>query len=366
MSVLLIDNYDSFTHNLARYMRELGRSVTVLRNDAVTLSEIEKLAPSHIVISPGPCTPERAGISLEVVRRFSGWRPILGVCLGHQCIGQAFGGRVVRAGHVMHGKTSPVTHEGSGLFVGLPSPFRVTRYHSLIVEQESLRTLEVGDERRQRHHGARPSHAAGRKRSSIEAVLTEHGHRLLENFLAGSPSKIYLNDRLLDPAGPHRSRRSWPAVGRQLFETLRAYGGPLPPGNLGGWQQLPFPRPSGPALGEIASGVSAVLAVNELAEASIRITLTRGVGPRGLLAPPDTKPTLMIAAFPLPPSLPRAMSACMVGIRRNEHSPLSQLKSLAYLDNILALREADAAGCDEAILLNTVGRIAGGSRSNLF
>ena len=134
-----------------------------------------------------------------------------------------------------------------------------------------------------------------------------------------------------------------------------------------GWQAgcglLGLPAPSSP---EIAAAVSAVLAANELAEASIRITLTRGVGPRGLLPPAETKPTLLVAAFPLPPTLPKAMSACMVGMRRNEHSPLSQLKSLAYLDNILALREADAAGCDEAILLNTTGRIAGGSRSNLF
>jgi glutamine amidotransferase of anthranilate synthase or aminodeoxychorismate synthase len=123
MSVLLIDNYDSFTHNLARYMRELGREVTVLRNDALTLGEIEKLAPSHIVISPGPCTPERAGISLEVVRRFSGWRPILGVCLGHQCIGQAFGGRVVRAGHVMHGKTSQSLTKAPDSSPAFPAPF---------------------------------------------------------------------------------------------------------------------------------------------------------------------------------------------------------------------------------------------------
>jgi len=189
MSVLLIDNYDSFTHNLARYMRELGREVTVLRNDAVTLGEIEKLTPSHIVISPGPCTPERAGISLEVVRRFSGWRPILGVCLGHQCIGQAFGGRVVRAGHVMHGKTSPVTHDGVGLFAGLPSPFRVTRYHSLIVEQESLpdalEVTAVSDDGVIMGLSHRTLPVAS-VQFHPEAVLTEHGHRLLENFLAAS------------------------------------------------------------------------------------------------------------------------------------------------------------------------------------
>ncbi len=154
-----------------------------------------------------------------------------------------------------------------------------------------------------------------------------------------------------------------------MFETLRAYGGK--PFCLeahlarlaAGCGLLDLPAPSSP---EIAAAVTAVLAADDLAEASIRITLTRGPGARGLLPPAETKPTLMIVAFPLPPSLPKAMSACIVGIRRNEHSPLSQMKSLAYLDNILALREADAAGCDEAILLNTAGRITGGSRSNLF
>lgn len=189
MTVLLIDNYDSFTHNLARYMRELGRGVTVLRNDVVSLSEIEALAPSHIVISPGPCTPERAGISLEVVRRFSGRRPILGVCLGHQCIGQAFGGRVLRARQVMHGKTSAVLHGGAGLFAGLPSPFRVTRYHSLVVDPDTLpQALEVTA-------ATEDGVIMGLAHRSLpvmgvqfhpEAVLTEHGHRLLENFLVGT------------------------------------------------------------------------------------------------------------------------------------------------------------------------------------
>ncbi|HEX4569258.1 MAG TPA: aminodeoxychorismate/anthranilate synthase component II [Dongiaceae bacterium] len=189
MSVLLIDNYDSFTHNLARYMRELGRSVTVRRNDALGLGEIEKLAPSHIVISPGPCTPERSGISLEVVRRFSGWRPILGVCLGHQCIGQAFGGQVVRARHVMHGKTSPVTHAGTGLFAELPSPFRVTRYHSLIVDRkslpDSLQITAMSDDGVIMGLAHRELPVVG-VQFHPEAVLTEHGHRLLENFLGGA------------------------------------------------------------------------------------------------------------------------------------------------------------------------------------
>jgi branched-chain amino acid aminotransferase len=183
-------------------------------------------------------------------------------------------------------------------------------------------------------------------------------------------SRIYLNGRVVD--GTEARIDPWDRgllLADGLFETLRAYGGKAfcleahlarlaaGCGILG---------LAAPPAAEMADALRAVLAANDLAEASIRITLTRGVGPRGLLPPTDTKPTLMIAAFPLPPALPHAMSACIVGIPRNEHSPLSQLKSLAYLDNILALREADAAGCDEAILLNTAGRIAGGSRSNLF
>ena len=190
MTVLLIDNYDSFTHNLARYMRELGREVTVLRNDAAGLGDIERMAPSHIVISPGPCTPERAGISLEVVRRFSGWRPILGVCLGHQCIGQAFGGRILRANRVMHGKTSPVVHRGGRLFAGIPSPLRVTRYHSLVVDPQTLpASLEVtatSDDGVIMALGHRQLPVLG-VQFHPEAVLTEHGHRLLENFLAIGP-----------------------------------------------------------------------------------------------------------------------------------------------------------------------------------
>jgi branched-chain amino acid aminotransferase len=183
-------------------------------------------------------------------------------------------------------------------------------------------------------------------------------------------SRIYLNGRLMDPS----QARIDPAdrgllLADGLFETLRAYAGK--PFGLeahlarlaAGCGLLGLPAPSLP---EISAAVSAVLAADDLAEASIRITLTRGPGPRGLLPPAETTPTLMIAAYPLPPSLPSVMSACLVALRRNEHSPLSRLKSLAYLDNILALREAAAAGFDEAILLNTADRIAGGSRSNLF
>ncbi len=189
MSVLLIDNYDSFVHNLARYLRELGQPVEVRRNDAIDLDAIAASRPSHVVISPGPCRPEQAGISLEVVRRFAGEIPLLGVCLGHQCIAQAYGGRVLRAERVMHGKTSAVTHDGTGIFNGVPNPFRATRYHSLVAEPGSLPAdLEVtarsddGVIMAIRH---RKLPVAG-VQFHPEAVLTEHGHRLLRNFLDGS------------------------------------------------------------------------------------------------------------------------------------------------------------------------------------
>jgi anthranilate synthase/aminodeoxychorismate synthase-like glutamine amidotransferase len=188
VTVALIDNYDSFSHNLARYIRECGQAVEVIRNDAMTLAEIEALAPSHVVISPGPCTPERAGISLEAVRFFAGRRPLLGVCLGHQCIAQAMGGRVVRAAKVMHGKTSPVTHDGGALFAGIPSPLRVTRYHSLVVANDNLpdilRVTALSDDGVIMALRHRELPIAG-VQFHPEAVLTEHGHRLLQNFLDG-------------------------------------------------------------------------------------------------------------------------------------------------------------------------------------
>lgn len=136
--LLMIDNYDSFTYNLVQYLRELGEEVVVHRNDKITLAEIDRLGPRRLVISPGPCTPNEAGISVEAIRTFAGKLPILGVCLGHQSIGQAFGGRIVRADRLMHGKTSPVFHDGRELFSGLPDPFAATRYHSLLVERETL------------------------------------------------------------------------------------------------------------------------------------------------------------------------------------------------------------------------------------
>jgi len=187
--LLVIDNYDSFTFNLVQYFGQLGVSMRIFRNDEITPAEAVKLNPDRVLISPGPCTPERAGISLEAVRYFAGRRPLLGVCLGHQCIAQALGGRVVRAGKVMHGKTSPVTHDGQALFAGIPSPLRVTRYHSLIVEEDSLpANLQItarSDDGVIMALTHRDLPIAG-VQFHPEAVLTEHGHRLLKNFLDGS------------------------------------------------------------------------------------------------------------------------------------------------------------------------------------
>jgi anthranilate synthase component 2 len=184
--LLLIDNYDSFTYNLAQYLGELGAEVNVYRNDALTLPEIDAWQPEQIVISPGPCTPNEAGISVPLIQRFAGRIPILGVCLGHQAIGQAFGGRIVRAERVMHGKLSAVTHDGRGVFAGLPQQVSVTRYHSLAIERTSLpaclevsATADDGEIMGVRH---RELGVEG-VQFHPEAFLTEHGHALLRNFL---------------------------------------------------------------------------------------------------------------------------------------------------------------------------------------
>lgn len=191
--ILVIDNYDSFVHNLARYLRELGWETTVARNDAITLDEIERLAPSHIVISPGPCTPDEAGISVAAVQRFSGLIPILGVCLGHQCIGQAFGGRVVRAQRPMHGKASQIQHSGGGLFAGLPNPLGAARYHSLVVDSEGLPALlkatafsDEGEIMALQHRRFRVTGL----QFHPEAVLTACGYDLLRNFLKARPELV--------------------------------------------------------------------------------------------------------------------------------------------------------------------------------
>ncbi|MEK0083134.1 anthranilate synthase component II [Benzoatithermus flavus] len=184
--ILLIDNYDSFVWNLARYVSELGHPRLVVRNDAITLSEIAALAPSHIVVSPGPCTPREAGISNAVIATFGARIPILGVCLGHQCIGDALGGRVTRALRPMHGKTSLVRHDGSSVFRGLPDPLRVTRYHSLIVRDEGLPEclrVTARSEDGEIMGLAHREHPIVGVQFHPEAVLTEHGHDLLRNFL---------------------------------------------------------------------------------------------------------------------------------------------------------------------------------------
>ena len=189
--LLMIDNYDSFTYNLVQYFGELGQAVEVVRNDAIDVAGIEALQPERIVISPGPCTPDTAGISLEVLVKLSGKMPILGVCLGHQSLGQAFGGKVVRAKTIMHGKTSKVHHDGKGVFAGLPSPFEATRYHSLVVSQDTLPDcLEVTawtdrddgaiDEIMGLRHREHPVQGV---QFHPESILTEHGHALLKNFL---------------------------------------------------------------------------------------------------------------------------------------------------------------------------------------
>jgi anthranilate synthase component 2 len=186
--LLLIVNYDSFTYNLAQYLGELGAEVNVYRNDALTVDEIAAWQPSRIVISPGPCTPNEAGISVDAIRAFAGRIPILGVCLGHQAIGQAFGGRIVRAQRVMHGKVSAVTHDGRGVFAGLPSPLTATRYHSLAIERATLpacleitATAEDGEIMGVRHREL-PVEGV---QFHPEAILTAHGHALLRNFLDG-------------------------------------------------------------------------------------------------------------------------------------------------------------------------------------
>lgn len=188
--ILMIDNYDSFTYNIVQYLLELGAEVEVRRNDEITIAEIEALAPEKIVISPGPCTPNEAGISLQAVEHFAGKIPILGICLGHQSIGQSFGGKVGRAASVMHGKTSPIHHNGEGIFAGLKQPFEATRYHSLVIDKATLPdTLEITAWTEK--EGA-VDEIMGLRHKDLnlegvqfhpESILTEHGYDLLNNFL---------------------------------------------------------------------------------------------------------------------------------------------------------------------------------------
>ena len=186
--ILVIDNYDSFTYNLVQYLGELGTDPVVRRNDKITVEEIGVLAPSAIVISPGPCTPKEAGVTVDVIRRWGSSIPTLGVCLGHQAIGEAYGGVVVRADKVMHGKTSHITHDGTGVFTGLPSPLEVMRYHSLIVERESLphclSVVAVSSEDPTEIHGVKHrDHPVYGVQFHPESVMTQSGKQLLQNFL---------------------------------------------------------------------------------------------------------------------------------------------------------------------------------------
>lgn len=189
--LLMVDNYDSFTYNVVQYLGELGADVNVVRNDEISCDDITQLAPEKIVISPGPCTPNEAGISLELVDRFAGKIPLLGICLGHQSIGQAFGGKVVCAREVMHGKTSPIYHNGNGVFAGLNNPYEATRYHSLVVEKESLPDCFEITAWTQHEDGSMDEIMGLRHKTLAvegvqfhpESILTEFGYELLDNFL---------------------------------------------------------------------------------------------------------------------------------------------------------------------------------------
>lgn len=189
--LLMLDNYDSFTYNVVQYLAELGADVQVHRNDEITLAQIEALNPERLVISPGPCTPNEAGVSMDVIRHFAGKIPILGICLGHQAIGQVFGGSVIRAGRVMHGKVSPVYHQNSGVFRGLNNPLQATRYHSLVIEQASLPgCLEMTAWTRNSDGSVEEIMGVRHKTLAIEGVqfhpesiMSEQGHELLRNFL---------------------------------------------------------------------------------------------------------------------------------------------------------------------------------------
>lgn len=192
--LVMIDNYDSFTYNVVQYLGELGADVKVFRNDEITIEEIEAMKPKYLVVSPGPCTPNEAGISVAAIKHFAGKLPILGICLGHQSIGQAFGGEIVRAGEVMHGKTSPMHHSNTGVFTGLEMPFEATRYHSLVIDKHSIPDCLEITAWTENPDGSMDEIMGVRHRDldiegvqfHPESILTQHGHDMLKNFLTGA------------------------------------------------------------------------------------------------------------------------------------------------------------------------------------
>jgi anthranilate synthase component 2 len=223
--ILLVDNYDSFVYNLARYARELGEQTLVVRNDAVSVDEIAQLAPSHIILSPGPCTPAEAGASIDIIKRFGPTTPILGVCLGHQCIGAAYGGEIVRARRPLHGRTSPVSHDRSGVFADLPSPLRAARYHSLVIARASLpdvlRITAYADDDGEIMGVEHREHPVVGVQFHPESAATEYGYAMLDRFLHGSASRGAALPRLADGSTPPAEGRApWPPASDEAGSTF--------------------------------------------------------------------------------------------------------------------------------------------------
>jgi anthranilate synthase/aminodeoxychorismate synthase-like glutamine amidotransferase len=221
--VLLIDNYDSFVHNLARYVRELGEDAVVVRNDEVTADDVDRMAPAHIVLSPGPCSPAEAGVSVELVRRLGRRIPIFGVCLGHQCIGAAYGGSIVRAGRPVHGRTSAVVHDGTGVFEALPSPLRVARYHSLVIARDSvpheLRVTATSADDGEIMAVAHRRHPVVGVQFHPESAASQYGYAILDRFLRGDAARPASLPSRADGAGePVEPILPWTSDAKRFFE----------------------------------------------------------------------------------------------------------------------------------------------------